>query len=53
MVEHIPQLDEVALGGVAIHEGFALLPEEPGLGIEWNWRAIEEHRVGGATLVVD
>jgi L-alanine-DL-glutamate epimerase-like enolase superfamily enzyme len=52
-VEHIPQLDEVALGGVAIHEGFALPPEEPGLGIEWNWRAIEERRVGGATLVVD
>jgi L-alanine-DL-glutamate epimerase-like enolase superfamily enzyme len=52
-VEHIPQLDEVALGGVAIHEGFALPPEEPGLGIEWNWRAIAERRVGGATLVVD
>lgn len=52
-VEHIPQLDEVALSGVAIHEGFALPPEEPGLGIEWNWDAIEARRVGGATLVVD
>ena len=36
-----------------IHEGFALPPEEPGLGIEWNWDAIEERRVGGTTLVVD
>jgi len=52
-VEHIPQLDEIALSGVAIHEGFALPPEEPGLGIEWNWDAIEERRVGGTTLVVD
>lgn len=52
-VEHIPQLDEIALGGVAIHEGFALPPEEPGLGIDWNWDAIRERRVGGTTLAVD
>jgi L-alanine-DL-glutamate epimerase-like enolase superfamily enzyme len=52
-VEHIPQLDEVALGGVAIHEGFAVPPEEPGLGIEWNWDAVQQRRVGGTTLVVD
>jgi L-alanine-DL-glutamate epimerase-like enolase superfamily enzyme len=52
-VEHIPQLDEIALNDVTIHEGFALPPEEPGLGIEWNWAAIEERRVGGTTLVVD
>jgi L-alanine-DL-glutamate epimerase-like enolase superfamily enzyme len=52
-VEHIPQLEELALSGVTIHEGFAVPPEEPGLGIEWNWDAIEARRVGGATLVVD
>lgn len=52
-VEHIPQLDEVALSGVAIHEGLALPPEEPGLGIDWNWDAIESRRVEGTTLVVD
>jgi L-alanine-DL-glutamate epimerase-like enolase superfamily enzyme len=28
-------------------------PEEPGLGIEWNWPAIDQRRVGGTTLVVD
>jgi L-alanine-DL-glutamate epimerase-like enolase superfamily enzyme len=52
-VEHIPQLDEVALNGVTIHEGCAVPPEEPGLGIEWNWPAIDQRRVGGTTLVVD
>jgi L-alanine-DL-glutamate epimerase-like enolase superfamily enzyme len=52
-VEHIPQLDEIALDGVSIHEGMALPPEEPGLGIDWNWDAIEQRRVGGTTLVVD
>jgi L-alanine-DL-glutamate epimerase-like enolase superfamily enzyme len=52
-VEYIPQLDEIVLGSVAIHEGHALPPEEPGLGIDWNWDAIESRRVGGTTLVVD
>lgn len=52
-VEHIPQLDEVALSQVVLHEGDAVPPEEPGLGVEWNWPAIEERRVGGTTLVVD
>jgi L-alanine-DL-glutamate epimerase-like enolase superfamily enzyme len=52
-VEHIPQLDEVALSEVTIHEGCAVPSEEPGLGIEWNWPAIEQRRVGGTTLVVD
>ncbi|MEK0084404.1 mandelate racemase/muconate lactonizing enzyme family protein [Benzoatithermus flavus] len=52
-VEHIPQLDEIALDGVSIHDGMAIPPEEPGLGIDWNWDAIEQRRVGAATLVVD
>ena len=52
-VEHIPQLDEVALSGVEIHDGHAVPPEEPGLGIEWNWDAIAARRVDGSTLVVD
>jgi L-alanine-DL-glutamate epimerase-like enolase superfamily enzyme len=52
-VEHAPRLDEIALSAVTLHEGCALPPEEPGLGIEWNWEAIERRRVGGTTLVVD
>lgn len=52
-VEHIPQLDEIAASEVAVHEGFALPPEEPGLGVEWNWDAIQARRVEGTTLVVD
>lgn len=52
-VEHAPQLDEVALDGVSVHDGMAIPPEEPGLGIDWDWAAIEQRRVGATTLVVD
>lgn len=52
-IEHASRLDEIAPSAVTLHEGSALPPEEPGLGIEWNWEAIERRRVGGTTLVVD
>lgn len=52
-VEQLPQLEEVALGGGAIQDGHALPPEEPGLGIEWNWQAVAARLVGGPVLVVD
>lgn len=52
-VEHIPQLDEITLGSVSLQDGYALPPEEPGIGIEWNWDVIERRRVGEATFIVD
>ena len=49
-VEYIPQLDSIASSRMAIVDGHALVPDTPGLGIEWLWpeierRAIERHRI--------
>ena len=49
-VEYIPQLDSVASSRMAIVDGHAVVPDTPGLGIEWLWpdierRAIERHRI--------
>lgn len=40
-VEHIPQLTAVTTSRVAIDNGYALAPEAPGLGISWDFEAIE------------
>lgn len=39
-VEHIPQLDPVAKSRLKMEAGYAIPPELPGLGIEWDWQAI-------------
>ncbi|BCL79085.1 mandelate racemase [Ktedonobacteria bacterium brp13] len=44
-VEHIPQLRAVTTREVQIEEGYALAPNEPGLGIAWDMQAIERTRV--------
>ncbi|MDE2394664.1 MAG: mandelate racemase/muconate lactonizing enzyme family protein [Burkholderiales bacterium] len=40
-VEYIPQLDTIARSRIAIQDGHALPPQEPGLGIDWDWAQIE------------
>jgi L-alanine-DL-glutamate epimerase-like enolase superfamily enzyme len=49
-VEYIPQLDAVANSRVAIVDGHAIAPEQPGLGIDWRVdelerRAVERHHI--------
>jgi L-alanine-DL-glutamate epimerase-like enolase superfamily enzyme len=39
-VEYIPQLDGITHSRIHIEGGFAFPPEEPGLGIAWDWDAI-------------
>lgn len=39
-VEYIPQLDSIAGNRLVIDQGRALPPEQPGLGIEWDWGRI-------------
>jgi L-alanine-DL-glutamate epimerase-like enolase superfamily enzyme len=39
-VEYIPQLDSIVHNRLKIQDGCALPPEQPGLGIDWNWPAI-------------
>ena len=54
-LEYIPQLDPITASPIAMENGYALPSDEPGLGIEWDWDAINaraEHVVsinGGGT----
>jgi L-alanine-DL-glutamate epimerase-like enolase superfamily enzyme len=52
-VEYIPQLDAVTETGMTMRDGRAVPSEIPGLGIAWNWEAVQRLRVDGATLVVN
>lgn len=52
-VEYIPQLDSVTQGdgcGMASEGGFAIPSNDPGLGIDWNWTAIERMAVRRAAI---
>ncbi len=40
-LEYIPQLDSITLNTVKIENGFAYPPQEPGLGIQWDWDKIK------------
>jgi L-alanine-DL-glutamate epimerase-like enolase superfamily enzyme len=40
-VEYIPQLDAVTRSGIRIEHGQAQPPDQPGLGIDWDWGKIK------------
>jgi L-alanine-DL-glutamate epimerase-like enolase superfamily enzyme len=50
-VEYIPQLDTITSAQLSIRDGRAYASSEPGLGIDWDWSAIERLR-SAAPLVV-
>ena len=43
-VEFIPQLDDIIASGMTIENGHAVPSQEPGLGIDWDWEAIDARR---------
>ena len=49
-VEFIPQLDDITSSRIRVEGGYAYPPDTPGLGIEWDWDAIDHRQV--ADLVV-
>ena len=49
-VEYIPQLDDVTTSRMAMADGFAIPPDTPGLGIDWDWQAIERRTVARAAI---
>ena len=51
-VEYIPQLDALTTAGMHMDNGRAVPSSEPGLGIAWDWQAIDRLRVDGATRIV-
>ncbi|HTS54284.1 MAG TPA: mandelate racemase/muconate lactonizing enzyme family protein [Burkholderiales bacterium] len=50
-LEHIPQLDDITVSRIAIKDGYALASPQPGLGIEWDWKAIERRRTAPPDVV--
>jgi len=49
-VEHIPQLDDLTSSRMTMRDGYAVPPDEPGLGIDWDFAAIERRAVARATV---
>jgi L-alanine-DL-glutamate epimerase-like enolase superfamily enzyme len=49
-VEYIPQLDSLTTTGMTIRDGYALPSKSPGLGVEWDWAAIDRQRVPGSSF---
>jgi L-alanine-DL-glutamate epimerase-like enolase superfamily enzyme len=52
-VEYIPQLDELTTSRMTIVDGHALPSQEPGLGIAWDFAAIERLSVEGTVRTID
>ena len=50
-LEHIPQLDEITRSRIPIEDGYAVPSAQPGLGIDWDWKAIERRRSGTPAVV--
>jgi len=51
-VEYIPQLDTLTRSPMRIEAGHAIPSAEPGLGIDWDWPAIERQTLAGSRFVV-
>lgn len=49
-VEYIPQLDSITTSRMAMHDGYAIPPDSPGLGIAWDFAAIDRLAVARATV---
>ncbi|MFK7859615.1 MAG: mandelate racemase/muconate lactonizing enzyme family protein [Granulosicoccus sp.] len=48
-LEYIPQLDDITVSGMRMESGCAYPSEEPGLGIDWDWREINTRRFENLT----
>jgi len=48
LLEYIPQLDAITSSRLDIRDGRAHAPDTPGLGIDWDWEAIDAACVEGS-----
>lgn len=51
-VEYIPQLDTLTTEPMRIEAGHAIPSTKPGLGIEWDFKAINAQSVSGSSFVI-
>ena len=49
-VEYIPQLDAITASRLSIEDGYAVPPQSPGLGIDWDFAVIERTAVARAVI---
>nr|WP_159465431.1 mandelate racemase/muconate lactonizing enzyme family protein [Scandinavium goeteborgense] len=47
-LEYIPQLDTLTHQPMQVENGYGLPPSSPGLGIDWDLRALERHTLPGS-----
>ncbi len=50
-LEYIPQLDLIAPESLSIENGMASPSDEPGLGINWDWKSINAQAVGNPIVL--
>lgn len=51
-VEHIPQLDDFLHSQMLVDaEGYAVPPAAAGIGIDWDWQAIDKRLIGGTSVI--
>ena len=46
----MPQLDAIKISRMTVRDGMALAPESAGLGIDWDFAAIDRLAVARATV---
>ncbi|MEU6710952.1 alpha-L-fucosidase [Nonomuraea sp. NPDC046802] len=44
-VEHVPQLQAITRSSLVIEDGHVTPPDVPGIGIDWNPDALDDHRI--------
>ena len=49
-VEYIPQIDDITTSRIRVEDGYAYPPDTPGLGIAWDWAAIEKRQIADITI---
>lgn len=51
-VEYIPQLDDLTGKKMQVVDGMAAAPNEPGLGIDWDWDSVKAKSIAEFSTVV-
>ena len=51
-IEYIPQLDSLTTRGMRIENGYGVPSSDPGLGIAWDFAAIDRQTVEGSRFTI-
>lgn len=52
LLEYIPQLDRITNSSMLVENGQAIPSQTPGLGIDWDWKAIASMTVDGSLATI-